>query len=290
MEKIKLDVPNYLSNIEKNKISENFDKLENDPKLILKKDDKMKYKKELYLIILFYRLFLKNGKFSESLKNILKDEETKKDIYKNLVKWHELFEGIDFEKEQVSEMVKASDNFRRIKRSLSNIVILPDYLEIILENLEHIIDIRNKEIKENKKKQDEVIIEIDKKMPRKNDDIKKVCEYYKKILDKQKLKGIEKLIIFSLEIFDRYIKFFRDKNLANLILLKNLAKETANFYKKKQTNTNKKLKKEKEEEKKDDNIIYKGMENKLIEIIHQTGVKLSYDKKIKKYRNNKFYN
>ena len=144
LKKIKLDSSNYLSNSERDKISANFDKLENDPKLILKKDDKMKYKPELYLIILCYRLFLKNGKFHESLKIILKDEENKNEIYKNIVKYHELFEGITFEKEQVSQMVKASDNFRRIKRSLSNIVTIADYLEIILENLDHIIDVRNK--------------------------------------------------------------------------------------------------------------------------------------------------
>ena len=232
-----------MSNSERDKISANFDKLENDPKLILKKDDKMKYKPELYLIILCYRLFLKNGKFHESLKIILKDEENKNEIYKNIVKYHELFEGITFEKEQVSQMVKASDNFRRIKRSLSNIVTIADYLEIILENLDHIIDVRNKEIKDNKKKPDEVIIEIDKDSPRKTDDIIKVCELYEKILDKQESKKIEKLIIFSPKLFDQYIKFFRDKNLANLILLKNLAQKTANFYKKKQTNPIKKGKK-----------------------------------------------
>jgi len=191
----------------------------------------LKNKKHLFFIILCYRLYNERQNFETSLKNILSNEDIQNKIYKGLAKYSEVFEGIYFEKEQISHMVKNSDSFGRIKRSLSNITSISDYYEIVLENLEHIFEIREETLKEKKRKPEEIVLEIDKKMIRDDDDISSFCENYGKILDKQKEKKIEKFFVLSPEILEKYIKYFKDKNLENLILLKNLVKKIALYVK-----------------------------------------------------------
>ena len=218
-----------LSIVEIDNMKNNFDNLEKESEIILKnieEKEKLKCKTSLYFIIICFRLFLDKEKLKESLNNILKMEDIQKNIYKGIVKNHELFEGIKFEKEQISCMVKASESFRRIKRSLSFNANILDYLEIFLENFDYIISVRNEEIKKEKgKKPEELILEIKPEIVKETDDVKKVCQVYEKIFEKQQEKGIEKLLIFSHKLFDKYIKYLHGKNLENLFCLKNLLKK-----------------------------------------------------------------
>ena len=282
LDKVNIKYSKISSQIEKKRISEIFDKLEKDPEIVLKyiddPKDKLNNKKNLFFIILCYRLYNERQNFETSLKNILPNEDIQNKIYKGLAKYSEVFEGIFFEKEQISHMVKNSDSFGRIKRSLSNITSISDYYEIVLENLEHIFEIREETLKEKKRKPEEIVLEIDKKMIRDDDDISSFCENYGKILDKQKEKKIEKFFVLSPEILEKYIKYFKDKNLENLILLKNLVKKIALYVKPAKPKELKNPKKDKEDEKNSIYLKYKDIEKKLKDNIHQTGISLSSNK------------
>ena len=112
-------------------------------------------------------------------------------------------------------MVANSDNFIYIKSSLSNITSILVYFDILLENFDYIIDIRQKEIADKKITPDESILEIDnKKMISKNDDISTICKKYEKIIEIQKSKKIEQFVILSKNIFEKYIEF-KKKNIEN---------------------------------------------------------------------------
>ena len=242
-----------LTFVEIDNMKKNFDDLENNSEIILKnikveEKEKLKYKANIYFIIISFRLIIDREKLKESLNNILKMEDIKKNIYKGIVKNHDLFEGVKFEKEQISFMVKISESFRRIKRSLSFNVNIIDYLEIFLENIEHIISIRNEELaKEKGKKSEELILEIKSELVKEGDDVKKVCEVYEKIFEKQQEKGTEKLLIFSHKLFDKYIRYLHGKNLENLFCLKNLLKKIIKNINRKITSKRNRIKLKKQE-------------------------------------------
>ena len=252
-------------------LSEIFDKLENNPDIILKNvtndEDKIKIKENIFLIILCFRLFNEIYKFGNSLSNILLNEDIKKQIYKDLGKYDDIFEGIIFEKEQISQMVKALEKFSRIKRALSNLNDISDYLELIFLNLEHISLIRKKE-----KKPEDMLLVFDANKIRATDKIKSVCDYYGKILDVLKEKEIDYFVILSPLLIQNYIQKFHNNNLENLILLKNLIMKLLKNIK--TSNKANKSKKERDKEKEmgneADNII-----KQLKESIHKTGLHLA---------------
>ena len=280
-----------LSEEEIKKISDLFNELEETPGLVLNdngksKDEFKKKKINLFFIILFFRLFNEED-FQKSLKNILIKEDTEKKIYKGLAKYSQIFKGILFEKDQISKMVANSDNFIYIKSSLSNITSILVYFDIILENFDYIIDIRQKEIADKKITPDESILEIDnKKMISKNDDISTICKKYEKIIEIQKSKKIEQFVILSKNIFEKYIKFFENENLENLILLNKLAEKIRKILPKNIKNykidkKGKKGKKNMIEVEEDSNYKkYIDIENKLKKSINETGFYLSINKKL----------
>ena len=153
-----------LSKEEKETISKIFNDLEKNPEPALNKienpEDKVKNKRDLFFIILCFRLFNKED-FQQSLNNILNHNDTKNVIYIWLTKYPKIFKGILSEKKQISNMVKKCENFRNIKRVLSNITSILDYFDIILENLEHIFEIRQEEINKKEKTAADIILEID---------------------------------------------------------------------------------------------------------------------------------
>ena len=262
-------------------ISTIFDKLENDPEIVLKNieniEEKVKIKRKLFFIILCFRFFYERYKFENSLKNILSNEDTKNQIYKDISKYHDIFEGINYEKEQISEMVKVLEKFRRIKRALSNLDNISDYIEIILAHLEHISSIRIKDLKDKDNKPENLVLKFDENKIRKSDDIKNIYENYIKILDKLKDKEIENFVILSPELIEKYIKKFNNNNLENLIILKNLViKITKNIKIQNKTIKTKKEKGINEEILKK----YETINTKLKEIIHNTGLNLAINKKL----------
>ena len=270
-----------LDKLDTEKISENFndseieklrlifDKLENRPEYVLKyiedEDTKMKNKIHLYYIIICFRLIFERKKLVNSLSNILKNKDIQNEIYKAVVKNNELFQGTRFSKEQISKMVDVSNTFKRIKRALKYSVDISDLLEIISEKFDHIIEVRSKELEEKGEKPEDFIFKIDKKILDKNDDITKIYELYKNILDKLEEKHIVNFIVFDPELFDKYISYFEKNNFEYLILLRDLVDKIYNMK-----NAEKKILKK-----------YKDLKIKLREIIHKTGIYLSVNKKLK---------
>ena len=274
-------ISSNLSPIEKNNIKLILDKLENDPEAALKfieeKNEKMKNKIHLYYIIICFRLIFERETLLNSLNNILKNKDIQNRIYKAIVKNNELFEGTKFSKEQISKMVDVSDTFKRIKRALKYLLYTSDLLEIISGNLDHIIDVRNEELKEKGKKSEDFTFKIDIEILKETDDISKIYKYYKNILDKQKEKDIDNFIVFGPKLFDKYISYFKNNNFEYLVLLRNLINQIYTINNAK-VQKNKKQKKNKE----DDDILkkYKDLKVKLKQIIHETGICLSTEKKL----------
>ena len=225
-------ISSNLSPIEKNNIKLILDKLENDPEAALKfieeKNEKMKNKIHLYYIIICFRLIFERETLLNSLNNILKNKDIQNRIYKAIVKNNELFEGTKFSKEQISKMVDVSDTFKRIKRALKYLLYTSDLLEIISGNLDHIIDVRNEELKEKGKKSEDFTFKIDIEILKETDDISKIYKYYKNILDKQKEKDIDNFIVFGPKLFDKYISYFKNNNFEYLVLLRNLINQIYN--------------------------------------------------------------
>ena len=260
-----------------------IDKMEDDPESILKnvenEEDKKKCKAHLLFIIYCHRLFYEINKIQSSINNILKNEDVENDIYKGIIKYTELFGEIHLEKEQISKMVSLSSSFSRIKRSLGFADNTYDYFKIIFENFEHIVEIRNNDLKDKEKgkKTEEFVLEINKDKPKYNDNIEQICNIYKKIFDKQNEKGIEKLVIFSPKLFEIYIQFYKDNNLNNLVYLKNMIKAINKIIHDKEKLANKQKQKKEIEKKKEEDIYskYKKIKTNLEQLIHQTGLVLS---------------
>jgi len=80
LDKVNIKYSKELSQIEKRRISEILDKIENEPEIVLKHienpEDKLTSKKDLFFFILCFRLFNERHKFETSLKNILTHEDT----------------------------------------------------------------------------------------------------------------------------------------------------------------------------------------------------------------------
>ena len=260
-----------------NEIENNIDNILKD---VEKSEEKTKHKSNLFFIILVFKQFLDRNNFQQTLNNILRIEDTQNRIYKGIVKFHELFEGGNFDKFQISKMVSVSDTFKRIKRSISYITNINDYLEIILENFEHIVKVREGDIKkenDKKKKLDDYNLDISRDLIKETDNIAKICDNYEKIMDKQHEKKIEKFIIFAPKLFDKYMKYFNGQNLGNLYILMNLIKKIIKKFEQKEKSNPKNQKAKKDKKDADDDMLsnYKKTEKNLEENIVQTGISLS---------------
>ena len=117
------------------------------------------------------------------------------------------------------------------------------------------------------------MIDIDKKgISKEDDNIEKIYEIYINILDKQKKNGIDKFIIFSLELFEKYMKYFTNQDLKSLIILKRLLNYIV---------LDVRDKKEKKLVHKDKNIkTFDSIEKNLNQIIHETGIYLCNQEKL----------
>ena len=277
----------YLSVIEITKIQDIFSKIEKNTENIFEKiekekdKDNAKYKANLFFIILIFKYYYDKENFQRTVYNIIKNEDTQKRIYRGIIRFPELFTGVKFEKKQISKMVSFCENFKNIKKALEYIVNINDYLEILLQNFDLIIEKREEYIKKEKnKKHDDFQLALNKDLVKDTDDIDKICENYDKIIEKQNEKKIDKFIIFGPKLFDKYINYNRGKNLGSLYMLKDLIKKIIKKLNRKtllnEKNQNKK--KDKNDKKDaDDEMLqkYRESETKLDNNIYQTGLELS---------------
>ena len=265
-----------LSNIEIENMRNTFNKLEKDPEIVLKyfknEGEKVKPKAHLFFIIICFRLAFDSQNLLGSLNNILMIEDTQERIYKGIVKNNELFLYIPFTKEQISKMIKFSDSYNGIKRSLRFIITITDLMEIISEHFTHIIKLKKEEEKEKGKKHGEIIFEIDVVLAKETDNIKKASVLYENILDMQSKEKIDKFVVLGTKLIEKYKTYFMNKNLESLVDLKNLVSKIIKKIQSKSKSNNK--------QKSTDIEKYRKIEKELKTIIHNTGINLSSENKL----------
>ena len=115
-------------------------------------------------------------------------------------------------------MIKFSDSYNGIKRSLRFIITITDLMEIISEHFTHIIKLKKEEEKEKGKKHGEIIFEIDVVLAKETDNIKKVSVLYENILDMQSKEKIDKFVVLGTKLIEKYKTYFMNKNLVKPIM------------------------------------------------------------------------
>ena len=208
-------------NMEKVYFPKEFDKksyfrileiIEKKPEFITKqlseKDSKEKYFRYFYTLLLFYRVNYEE----EKVQTLLNDKNARKYLIEILPKAHKFFPNLDVSDELINEMLNQKEiTFQIIKESLSYGNSFEKVLYFINSNIDLI---GNCCIKESQK-----INMIEMANPNQNDDLNKLIEEIKKILDYQK-KNRKVFVLFNEDFWKNYIHYNDKINLKNLILIK----------------------------------------------------------------------
>ena len=217
----------------------------------IREDKKDLYAKYLYGIILF---FIYNFK-KEETQNLLKSESMKPYLNKVLIYYSSLFKNIKLTKEQLNNLIVKSKNFEDISKALQ-------YCDGVLDLIETISDDSNFQrisaIYEDDKSKKKPSIDIESiTSPKLDDNIKEICDKYKTLLKLQKdnLKSI--FINFKSSLCDKYIGYYEKINIDNLLYIKELIE----FMK--------------------SNVKDYKVEKNINKIIHETGLELSQEHKLK---------
>ena len=180
--------------------------------------------KLLGIIIYFNYLYHK-----ERLPEILKNEYSKEYVYDSLIIYQKLFQNLKLEKDQITLLLEKSSNFREIKSSLSYSNNLFDILMLITNNFTKIYEAYIL-LEEEYNNQEEDSFELDKEKidvakivkPNKSDNMEKISELFKNLIDIQRQKE-DYFILFTESFFGNYAYFFSEEiNLDNLFYLKDM--------------------------------------------------------------------
>jgi len=111
-------------------------------------NDRIKFKVNLYTIILYYNYLFNKEKFTSLLNN----EQMKDDIYSGLLTNIILFKDIKLTKEQFGNLINAASNFNELLNAFSFNKDILIFLQQIQNNFDKIVEIYKKESSEIKKK------------------------------------------------------------------------------------------------------------------------------------------
>jgi len=185
--------------------------IEKKPSVILKhcseKDNKEKYLKAFYTILLFFRMNYDQEKVQELL--------NKKDLNKYFVEIlpinYQYFTNIEVPEEIIIQVLKQENlSYKTIFGILFYIHSIEKILSVINDNSDIIADCY---INENQK-----IIMSELANPKQTDDLNKIIDEIEKILNYQ-LKAKKIFISFDEEFWKIYIQYNDKKNLKNLVLI-----------------------------------------------------------------------
>ena len=229
-------------------------------------------KDEIELNELFYSILLYfNMNFQkEKVEEMFKDEKILTYLSKKLISFHSLYQGLILPKDTIRNLIKKSKTSEEILGFLpyigTNII---EFLQLIYSELEFIKSIYDNELdklneeNENKEKKDRKEIqkiELEKYViPQKEDNIEKLYEVASLIFISLKMSNMD-LIKFSKSLIGKYIEFYYGKSLKKLQLLTNLI----NLIKKN-----------------DKKFEFKYEDKDIDLIIHETGIELIKNKKMK---------
>ena len=233
-----------------NALTKLLQKYEDKPEELLEKIEEKKreeYGKYLVGIILFFTYSFKR----ERMQEVINKEKLQIYMDKALLEYKDFFKEINLAKERISNLINISQNLKEIVNSLKYCNSVLDLIESILDdsNFDKIWDICQSEIDDKK----QPTIDIEKIVDIKEDDnIKEISGKYKILFNKQK--EIKYFFIkFEPALCEKYISLFEGKNIGNLLYIKDIIDLHQNYEIKVNIN----------------------------EIIHDTGMKLYKEKKLK---------
>ena len=155
--------------------------------------------------------------FPESLQN--DDKNAKFYINNALVNYSFLFLKVKLSKEKVQELIKVSKTYTQLSNALQYLDKLSDILDMVESNFKKFKDFYKNE-KEHKPKIDLDLITF----PRKEDDMKYICEKYKNLVKMQRNEMNDISIFISGSLFEKYIAVFEGINVDNLFFIKDVVK------------------------------------------------------------------
>ena len=165
----------------------------------------------------FYYVYIRND-FPKILEN--KDETIKYYINNVLLNYSDFFFEQKLSKERVQELIDISQTYIQLTNSLQYIKTISELLDIIESNFQKF----KKLYKADKNKK---TIDIEKIIfPSKEDDMKKICEKYIKLIDMQdnEMKAI--FIYMRGSLIDKYINFFEKVNIDYLFNINDIINKT----------------------------------------------------------------
>ena len=181
-----------------------------------------------YSILLYFNLNFQK----EKIINMFHDEKIIKYLSKKLITFYKLFQSLILPKDIVRNLIKKSKTFDEILGFLFYIgTDIIDFLQLIYSEIEFIKNIFEDELdklneenenREQKDKREMKKIEIDSYViPKKSDNIEKIYEIASLIYISEKMNHLN-IIKFSKSLIGKYVEFYNEKNLKNLLLLSNL--------------------------------------------------------------------
>ena len=219
IEEIKNELNTYITDQNKTKL--NDIKLENKEKI-------EEYKIKLFSVILYY-----NYTFSKERLNILNDnKDINEYLYRGLYTFTPLFKESKLSKDQIQEIINASNNFNELKNGLEYSLNVKDLLQNIFDKINKFNSCYSEAKKEYKKdKKIKLKIEIGEIVsPSINDNLKDISDLIHKIDREIKKAGLEFYLIFDSSFFKQYINFYHNKDLDNLLIILELITLLKSYY------------------------------------------------------------
>jgi len=189
--------------------------------------DKQKIIDTFYSIALYFNLNFQKEKILEMIEN----EEIFGYLSRKLIKLSSFYKGLILPKKNVIKLIEKTDDYNQVLNVLhylgKNTI---QFLEVIIEERDFIknliqkektkIETENQQIKDEKKKKELPVIDIENYVqPKKEDDILQIYNYINDLIYYQQENGIL-YIKFSYSFFEKYIDFNNGINIDNLGLIK----------------------------------------------------------------------
>ena len=190
---------------------------------------------------------------------MLDDNEIFENIYNKLFIYRKFFQGLILTNEQVNKFIEKAENFNQILNILNYLGnSFQNFIKIIISNFEKIFEMSGKKVKEKKTENKNYVIKNDNYVvPNCNDNLEEIYENLVLLINFEKEHNNQTIVKFTPEFFIPYINYNADNNLNNLIFLNDIISGIKKIEKKFQ------------------------FEEDLNKYIHNTGIKLIEEKKLK---------
>ena len=224
--KEKVEPESDINELRLKEIKAYLESLEGDPEQMLKYLKKEKQEEnyiKLFSIILYFYQFFK----IEPRQNVIDNEKINNYVYKGLIKYNALFKNISLTKEQMQEIFKVITTFNELKIILRYNNNILELLYIIKANINRIRQIYKKDLLQSflndGNSAERIVIDFEEYVsPKKDDDLATISELIKNIVNEIICTNKTLFIFFSPSFFMKYINFYNNENLDNLIIIKDL--------------------------------------------------------------------